>query len=297
MNKIILILSLSNLDEEQVSYYENLVNEIKQTYANEIDVLLTLNSMQIFNGNSSYGKYENEIYEFGCTCSNDLLEKYKSIYRDKTIIVPNKGWDIGPFLIGLNFVKNQYDYVFCVHSKSNDIWRNNLLNIKNINVFHENCDTLISEFKYVDIEQNDKNLQILKMYQHLFPHENLETWKYNSGKIFVSKCKFFDALLNNFNQIYELLTDKNKNDKFWCDIMDDTDHYNSEFRRMKNDVYNQPMTRKSRIMRQRKNAKNYFELLEHGFRGLPDCMIEHAIERYIGYLMCFNKNISIIKTH
>ena len=297
MNKIILILSLSDLDEEQVSYYENLINEIKQTYANNIDVLLTLNSMQIFNGNFSYEKYENEIYEFGCTCSNILLEKYKSIYRDNTIIVPNKGWDVGPFLIGLNFVKNQYDYVFCVHSKSNDIWRNNLLNISNINVFHENCDTMISEFKYVDIEQNDKNLQILKIYQHLFPHENLKTWKYNSGKIFVSKCEFFDVLLNNFNQIYELLTDKNKNDKFWCDIMDDTDYYNSEFRRMKNDVYNQPMTRKSRIMRKRKNAKNYFELLEHGFRGLPDCMIEHAIERYIGYLICLNKNISIIKTH
>ena len=95
MNKIILILSLSNLDEKQVSYYENLINEIKQTYANEIDVLLTLNSMQIFNGNFSYKKkYENEIYEFGCTCSNDLLEKYKSIYRDKTIIVPNKGWGV-----------------------------------------------------------------------------------------------------------------------------------------------------------------------------------------------------------
>ena len=78
--------------------------------------------------------------------------------------------------------------------------------------------------------------------------------------------------------------------------MDDVEHYNSEFRRMKNDVYNQPMTKKSRIMRQRKNAKNYFELLEHGFRGLPDCMIEHAIERYIGYLICFNKKISIIKT-
>ena len=294
MDKIILILSLSNLDENQISYYENLVNEIKQTYANKVDVLLTLNSMQIFNGNFSYKKYENEIYEFGCTCSNDLIEKYKSIYRNKTIIVPNKGWDVGPFLIGLNFVKNQYDYVFCVHSKSNDIWRNNLLNIKHINVFEENCDTLISEFKYVDIAKNDKNLQILKMYQHLFPHENLETWKYNSGKIFVSKYKFFDVLLNNFNQIYELLTDKNKNDKFWCDIMDDAEYYNSEFRRMKNDVYNQSMTRKSRIMRQRKNAKNYFELLEHGFRGLPDCMIEHAIERYIGYLMCFNKSVKLI---
>ena len=130
MSKIILILSLSNLDENQISYYENLVNEIKQIYANKVDVLLTLNSMQIFNGNFSYKKYENEIYEFGCTCSNDLIEKYKSIYRDKTIIVPNKGWDVGPFLIGLNFVKNQYDYVFCVHSKSNDIWRNNLLNIR-----------------------------------------------------------------------------------------------------------------------------------------------------------------------
>ena len=80
VNKIILILSLSNLDEKQVSYYKNLVNEIKQTYADKIDVLLTLNSMQIFNGNFSYKKYENEIYEFSCTCSNILLEKYKSVY-------------------------------------------------------------------------------------------------------------------------------------------------------------------------------------------------------------------------
>ena len=37
MNKAILILSLSNLDREQVSYYENLVNEIKQIYANKIE--------------------------------------------------------------------------------------------------------------------------------------------------------------------------------------------------------------------------------------------------------------------
>ena len=56
MDKIILILSLSNLDENQISYYENLVNEIKQIYANKVDVLLTLNSMQIFNGNFSYKK-------------------------------------------------------------------------------------------------------------------------------------------------------------------------------------------------------------------------------------------------
>ena len=97
MDKIILILSLSNLDENQISYYENLVNEIKQTYANKVDVLLTLNSMQIFNGNFSYKKYENEIYEFGCTCSDDLIEKYKRIYRNTTILYPNKGWDVGPF--------------------------------------------------------------------------------------------------------------------------------------------------------------------------------------------------------
>ena len=77
-----------------------------------------------------------------------------------------------------------------MHSKSNDIWRNNLLNIKHINVFEENCDTLISEFKYVDIAKNDKNLQILKMYQHLFPHENLEI-KVQFAKIFVSKIQIF----------------------------------------------------------------------------------------------------------
>jgi hypothetical protein len=291
VDKIILILSLSNLDKEQVSYYEKLVNEIKQTYANKVDVLLTLNSMQIFNGNFSYKKYENEIYEFGCTCSNDLIEKYKSIYRDKTIIVPNKGWDIGPFLIGLNFVKNQYDYVFCVHSKSNETWRDNLLNIKHINVLEKNCDTLITKSKYIDIDNNDRNLKILKDNERLFPHKNLKTWKYNSGKIFVSKCEFFDILLSNFNEIYELLTDENKNDKFWCEHMDDKKYYDSEFSRLENCPWNLPMTPLAHEMRKKYNARNYFELLKHGYRGIPDLQIEHAIERYIGYLICHNKDI------
>ena len=31
------------------------------------------------------------------------------------------------------------------------------------------------------------------------------------------------------------------------------------------------------------NAINYFELLEHNFRGIPDGMIGHALERYISY--------------
>jgi hypothetical protein len=294
MSKIILILSLSNLDEAQVLYYENLVNEIKQTYANKIDVLLTLNSMQIFNGNFSYEKYENEIYEFGCTCSNILLEKFKSIYRDKTIIVPNKGWDIGPFLIGLNFVKNQYDYVFCIHSKSNETWRNDLLDIKNINVFEKKCDTLITEFKFVYTEYNDKNLDILKDNERLFPHKNLKKWKYNSGKIFVSKCEFFDILLNNFAEIYNLLTDINKNDTFWCDYMDDKRYYDLEFKRLSNCPWNLPMTQYAHEMRKKYNARNYFELLKYGYRGIPDLQIEHAIERYMGYLICYNKDIYIV---
>ena len=55
----------------------------------------------------------------------------------------------------------------------------------------ENCDTLISEFKYVDIKQNDKNLQILKMYQHLFPHENLENMEVQFRKDFCFKMRIF----------------------------------------------------------------------------------------------------------
>ena len=39
------------------------------------------------------------------------------------------------------------------------------------------------------------------------------------------------------------------------------------------------------------NAKNYFELLEKGYRGIPDFQVEHAIERYLGYLTCLDKTI------
>ena len=128
----------------------------------------------------------------------------------------------------------------------------------------------------------------------MFPHKNLKTWKYNSGKIFVSKCEFFDILLSNFNQIYELLTDENKNDKFWCEHMDDKKYYDSEFSRLENCPWNLPMTPLAHEMRKKYNARNYFELLKHGYRGIPDLQIEHAIERYIGYLICHNKDIYII---
>ena len=306
MNKIILILSLSNLDESKILYYENLVNEIKQTYANEIDVLLTLNSMQEFDGNISYNKIGNEIYEFGCSnadVTNQLIKKYESIYRNKTIITPNRGWDVGQFLIGLKHIGNQYEYVYHVHSKKHKTWRDKLLSIKDTNILKLNADTVSSRENFVWVHEDllfpldvDKNLDILRKHDDLFPHENLTTWGYISGKIFTTRYDFLKPLVDGFEKIYSLLTDRNKDDVFWCEHMDDEEYYDGEFSRLENCPWNLPMTPGAREMRKKYNARNYFELLERGYRGIPDLQIEHAIERYIGYLICYNKDIYFPET-
>lgn len=298
LNKIILILSLFDCTPSQVAFYCNLVNHIKKVYEYKIDILLTLNNGAEYEETVEFKDYGN-CYTFGTSLNiKPILDIYSSIPRDTTIITPNRGWDVGQFLIGLKYIKNQYEYVYHIHSKSCKKWMDKLLSIKDFNILKLNVDTVVSREKLVWIHEDlvssideDRNLQILKTHSHLFPHESLKTWKYNSGKIFVSRCEFFNILLNNFAEIYNLLTDINKNDTFWCKHMDDKKYYDLEFDRLENCPWNLPMTPLAHEMRKKYNARNYFELLKHGYRGIPDLQIEHAIERYIGYLICHNKDI------
>lgn len=298
MNKIILILSLFDPRHSQVVFYRDLVNHVKKVYNNQIDVMLTLNGKDEYDGSMEFRDW-GDCWTFGTIRDrHEILNAFSSIPRDTTIITPNRGWDMGQFLIGLKHIGNQYEYVYHVHSKKHKTWRDKLLSIKDTNILKLNADTVISRENFVWVHEDllfpldvDKNLDILRKHDDLFPHENLTTWGYISGKIFTTRYDFLKPLVDGFEKIYSLLTDRNKDDVFWCEHMDDEEYYDGEFSRLENCPWNSPMTPGAREMRKKYNARNYFELLERGYRGIPDLQIEHAIERYIGYLICYNKDI------
>ncbi len=85
----------------------------------------------------------------------DLLEKYDINY--KLLTHPNKGMDIGPYLLQLNHIfsdcsDNSWDEIFKIHTKTDSVWRNEMLDelfspsespkwllpIDNLNVQHIN---------------------------------------------------------------------------------------------------------------------------------------------------------------
>jgi hypothetical protein len=88
-----------------------------------------------------------------------------------------------------------------------------------------------------------------------------------------------------------MCTDKNKDDVYWRKMMLDTEFFNNLFTYYETNVLNSPIDKNAPEIMIKTNSKNYFELANHGVKGLPDCQIEHAIERYIGYLTVYNKKV------
>ena len=289
--EIVLILTLFDIPEHNIPYYRNLVNYIKLVYEQRIDIVLIINSKLDFNGDMKLREFQDySIFGLKETNQDILYKKYNDIPRDKTIISCNRGWDVGQFLIGLKYCEDNYKYVYHIHSKSNYYWNDILTSIKHCNITKLNVDTVISKFFYPPLEGGDGNIKTLDKYSKLFPR-NTSTWNYNGGKMFITKYEFLKSLVTNFEEIYSLLTDKYKDDVFWQKQMKDVDVFSKYYKIYENGLFNKPIHRDARTMCVKLNAKNYFELLEKGYRGIPDFQVEHAIERYLGYLTCLDKTI------
>jgi hypothetical protein len=217
------------------------------------------------------------------TCINNYLSYFNLPHND-IIFCPNKGFDVGPFLIGLNYCKDlDYDYIMNIHSKTNKQWRQDLFEICNYDIRNFNCDTIISKNWVNYFDENDMNINILNDYIDILPR-NKNKWIYNGGKVFIIKTKYLKVLCNNFKSIYKELTDINKNDIFWKKKMIDLNTFNLCYNNCKESLFNSPIHIESRNMLIKTNSKNFFELLSHGYKGIPDFQLEHALERYIGYL-------------
>jgi hypothetical protein len=299
-NKICLFLSLYNINDEELSYYKNIVNILNLTYDFQIDIILLINTGEVFNNDFNYIEHDNYTL-FGVEnleLINELYLKYSIIKNSKIIFVPNKGTDWGAFLIGLNYCEKNYEYIIKLHSKTNIYWREMLMDIIYKNVFEINenndYDTFLHKKWYIKTNiHTDDNLQLLLDRNDIF-NITEEEWYYIQGSVFITKYKNLTMLKNNFKDIYNLLNDVNSYDKLWIDKMDNDEVFNKTYLHYSNSAFNKPISENANIMRRKYNSKNYFELINQGYRGIPDYATTYAIERYLGYLICFNKKICLV---
>ena len=279
-----LILSL-RINKNDVSYYKNIINYIKLKYYMDIYIVVVVNTDFEFNNDLKF--YENEKYiRFGIN-DDTVDEYYFDLIYDKIIFCPNKGYDVGSFLVGLKYIENmQFKFFIKLHSKTNNEWRKIIFNICNYNIVNTNYDTIVAKLFTQLCDENDLNFKILLDYPKLFSLNNKKKWKYVQGTTYISRIKYLSALLTNFNDIYILLTDIYKNDVYWIDIMKNDNLFKKYCVMYENNIYNLPINANSQKKLIETNSKNYLELFKHDkCRGIPDVQFEHAIERYLGLLL------------
>ena len=297
-NKICLLLSLYNINKDGLDYYNNIVNILNLTYNFQIDIILLINTGNVFNNNFNYIECDNYTL-FGINKSeliNKLYIKYSIIKHSKIIFVPNRGNDIGSFLIGLNYGTKKYEYIIKLHYKSNIYWREMLMDIIYKNVFkineNNNYDTFINKsWHHKTNIYLDDNLKLLLDSNDIF-NITKDEWFYPSGSIFITKYKNLITLTNNFIYIYNFLNDENSCDKLWIEKMNS--EFNLFYLKYSNCKFNKSLSKDANIMREKYNCKNYYELYNKGYRGIPDYSPTHALERYFGYIICLNKKIYLI---
>lgn len=192
-------------------YYPNLWNEIKEHLAN-----ITIPYDMIVTFVENHPEIEKDILTF----KNDT----------KIMHVPNKGWDIGPFLIALqNISLNDYDYVIKLHTKrdlpglfsQNDIpcccfvknhlkykneWRQELLAFLQNKITFNNCLAafekneklgMTANFKII-IDQKERDKKVYNEAKELLSRMGYanEDFNFVAGTMFMVRAKLLLPLLN-----------------------------------------------------------------------------------------------------
>jgi len=287
----------SENNENKKKYYDIKYNDIISV--NSIAILLQIGNWDVFKKMESYiDNFKNisiNIYFFMIkefdTVDNINYLKYK--YKNCVIAsCENKGMDIGPFLLNLHYIKTQkynHDFIFKIHTKSSDNFRNESLNIlmnsydiilsniqklsdKNNGIFAGNIIYKYNNFK----EAFQSNLYHIKniiksLYNEDILYDKLE---FVAGTMFIAKLEIFRILspLKIF-EIYEELNTIDTLDYYWYSVFYKIDI--NDKKRIYFDFNNNKINRFA-------NNLNYSITTQTP--GLRDSMIEHAFERVIGYI-------------
>lgn len=268
------ICSLYISSKLDLSYYINLINQfsIRNEYSYKIIICL-----------SSDSTHDNSI----------IGQLYKYIINlDKIICRKNIGYDIGGLLDGINYIFTNYTInndskLAYVHSKSNIHWRNIINQIFYLDNI-DNYDTIVSNKFIAKCDFNDLNRKLFIDNRDIFENNNINIspFEYIQGTVFRTKTIFLKELSDKYNSIIPRLTNIDKDDTYWQSIMKDYNIFQKYFNQYNNNIFNHPIDNNSYKILINNLAKNYIELYKKfNIRGIPDCQIEHAIERYVGFLI------------
>lgn len=223
-------------------------------------------------------------------------------YRNCVILSgENRGMDIGLFFINLLYIKhNKYihDYLFKIHTKTNDEFRNNtlhkligshsqiidnikLLNKKNIGMVSGN--TIFKYNQYKDaFRSNYYHLNMLVNYLYNEDVDN-NILEFCAGTMFIIKMNSLEIFdIKKLEHIYSILNNSDTIDYYWYSVFYKMNINNKE------DMYKDYINNK-----EKKFSNNISYHLKTGKPGLRDCMIEHGIERLFGYV-CKKMNYDIV---
>ena len=239
-----------------------------------------------------------------------LIDRYfnKKLYKNiKIFESENKGFDIGGYFNILNNIDdyNNDIYILC-HTKTDNIWRNNMLdsifnNINyNIDLMKNNDNIGIIGSKhhtyYTNFEINRTNYNHLNDLTEIFDIKKLNNFYFIGGTCMMLKRDIIDIYIkNDINKLYNMLNDDNTFDYNWyININVHPDIYYDIL--IKNIKIN-----KNNIIKYYKNNNNnkYSSNLLHAIinnkqdKKFRDGMIEHAFERLFG-LLCQENNLLLI---
>jgi hypothetical protein len=175
------------------------------------------------------------IYDIS-TPENIEYLKYK--YNNCVILSgENRGMDIGLFFLNILYIRNKeyhHDYLYKIHTKTNDEFRNNTLNhligsydkiINNIKSLNKDKIGMISGnviYKYHNYKDAfHSNMYHLNFLINNLYNENINDnlLEFSAGTMFIVKFKIFDILnIKNLEYIYNKLNNENTLDYYWYSI-------------------------------------------------------------------------------
>jgi hypothetical protein len=236
--------------------------------------------------------------------NQEKLQQLKEKLKNLVIIeVKNKGMDIGIFLVSLLYLRENnlnYEYLIKLHTKTDDRFREHV------------CEHLIGSKetinKNIELLKNDKSIGMLNgtlifnyHKNNTFFHNHLNYLEYLTelllnekmdinklefavGTFFYSRFDVFDVFnSNHIKLVYNKLNDSESLDENWYSIFYKLKNKDSNF--VKNHY-------------QKNKNSNYGNNLELQHKtncsGMRDFMIEHAMERFFGYLNK-NKNYKMVE--
>ena len=235
------------------------------------------------------------------TIRPEHISQIKQLYSDENIIISdNYGFDIGSFFHILHIIKKyneQYDYVIKLHTKTNHSVRNELLTpilgdihkIRNIiEIFRENGKLGIitsKKSRCIDAQADFlRNKSYLQQFLYWYFNEKTNVIKqvYPTGTIFWARFDIFKKvffkyniqnIFNSFNNLYTF--DANwyyfANKQYLHNIGQDPKKLYNHFQENKNKL---------------NISGNLFDCIKNSTNSekIRDGMIEHAYERFFGYL-------------